>query len=334
MLALSALENWHIKAPDVWSAYLYGKLKEEIYIKQPEGFRIPGQEHKVLCLLHALYGLKQAGLTWWETLNGSMKDFGFEHLKSNADIFLFWKKNTSIVVAVIYVNDALFYGPTKDLEDEVKDAFMHKWQCRDLGPAKEFLHMRIQRNGSKILIDQYAYLEKVLERFGMTNARSATTPLPQGYYPLFYNGQVDSEVWSHFQQVIGSLLYIMLDTWPDITYAVTALSQHTAKPSQEHLDKALYICWYLLGIYFYSLVFDGASWAGLITFTNSDWTSDPNTHHSQTGWIIKIANCIFSWKLQQQQQIAYFSTEAEYIALSDCSKQVVWLWSLLEELGY
>ena len=71
---------------------------------------------------------------------------------------------------------------------------MHKWECRDLGPAEEFLHMRIQRNGSKILIDQCTYLEKVFERFDMTNARSATTFLPKGYYLLSYNGQVDSDL--------------------------------------------------------------------------------------------------------------------------------------------
>ena len=97
----------------------------------------------MLHLLHALYSLKQAGLTWWETLNESMKDLSFEYLKSNAGIFLFQKKNTSIVVAVIYVDNALFCGPTKNLVDEVKGAFMHKWKCKDLGLAKEFLHMRI-----------------------------------------------------------------------------------------------------------------------------------------------------------------------------------------------
>ena len=64
MLALATLENWHIESLDVRSAYLYGKLTEEIYMKQPKGFRVPGQEHKVLRLLHALYGLKQAGLAW------------------------------------------------------------------------------------------------------------------------------------------------------------------------------------------------------------------------------------------------------------------------------
>ena len=61
-------------------------------MKQPEGFTVKGQEHKVLCLKHALYGLKQAGLAWWETLNESIKDLGFEHLKSDAGIFLYRKK--------------------------------------------------------------------------------------------------------------------------------------------------------------------------------------------------------------------------------------------------
>ena len=74
MLALAALENWHIESLDIHSTYLYGKLIKENYMKQPKGLRVPGQEHKVLHLLHALCSLKQAGLTWWETLNESMKE--------------------------------------------------------------------------------------------------------------------------------------------------------------------------------------------------------------------------------------------------------------------
>ena len=68
MLALTTLENWHIESLNVCSAYLYGKLTKEIYMKQSKAFRVPGQEHKVLHLLRALYGLKQARLAWWETL--------------------------------------------------------------------------------------------------------------------------------------------------------------------------------------------------------------------------------------------------------------------------
>ena len=83
--------------------YVYGKLDEEIYMKQPEGFVVKGQEHKVLHLKHAIYGLKQAGLTWWETLNKSIRDLRFKHLKSDVGIFLYKKKGTSIVITIIYV---------------------------------------------------------------------------------------------------------------------------------------------------------------------------------------------------------------------------------------
>ena len=101
-------------------------------MKQPKGFRVSGQEHKVLHLLRALYSLKQAGLAWWETLNESMKELRFKHLKSNAGIFLYQKKDMNIVVAIVYVDDALFCGPTKAIVDEIKGLFMKKWECREI----------------------------------------------------------------------------------------------------------------------------------------------------------------------------------------------------------
>ena len=94
---------------------------------------------------------------------------------------------------------------------------------------------------------------------------------------MVHEGVIDPKIRSLFQQVIGLLLYLMLGTRPDIAYAVIALSKHAAKPSKEHLDHTFYICCYLLGTRYYSLVFDGASKAGLIAYADSDWASDPNT---------------------------------------------------------
>ena len=94
---------------------------------------------------------------------------------------------------------------------------------------------------------------------------------------MAHEGVIDPKIRSLFQQVIGSLLYLMLGTCPNIAYAVIALSKHAAKPSKEHLDCIFYICHYLLGTHYYSLVFDGSSKAGLIAYTDSDWVSDLNT---------------------------------------------------------
>ena len=87
MLAISALENWHIEAVDIKTAFLYGKLNKEIYMQQPEGFKLRGQENKVLRLHHSIYGLKQAAFAWWRELESSMKRVGFKRTVSDARVF-------------------------------------------------------------------------------------------------------------------------------------------------------------------------------------------------------------------------------------------------------
>ena len=314
--------------------YLYGKLDEEIYMEQPKGFKVPGKEFKVIQLLRTLYSLKQARLAWWNALNESMSELGFERLKSEPGIFLYKKRGTTMVVTIIYVDDTLFCGPNKVLVDEVKTLFMCKWECRDLDPATEFLHMRIRRLGSKILIDQCAYLDKLLDQFGLLIARTAPTPLLEGYYPPINNEAADPETQSLFQTLIGSLLYIALMTCPNINYAVASLFQHSANPNRKHIRMATRVFQYLLDTHHYSLVFDGKPNDGLIAFVDSDWASDPDSHRSHTGWITKLAGGVFSWASRQQKNITYSSTEAKYVAANDCARQAVWIRNIFGEMGY
>ena len=280
-----------------------------------------------------LYGLKQAGLAWWRALKQSMEKLGFTSLSSDAGLFLFRNKN-SFVIAIIYVDDAILCGPLPALVNHLKKEFKKIWETRDLGDVTEFLRMRITRSGSKIHLDQCAYIETVLQWCGMQNAKSAATPLPAGYVPTLSVGAPNPEIQSRFQIVIGSLLYLMLGTCPDIAFAVTKLAQHAANPSKEHLKQALYICHYLVGTSKYQLTYNGTSGEGISACTDSDWALDNSTRWSQTGYFIKLAKGLISWTSRAQKTIALSSTEAEYMALSDCSRQVVWMHTLLGELGY
>ena len=334
ILALAILENWHMKAINVWSTYLYGKLNKEIFMEQPEGFKIPSSENKVLHLKKALYSLKQASLAWWNALNDSMKELGFEQIKSDPGIFLYKRNGSLTVVAIVYVDNSIFCGPSKAIVDEIKGHFMRKWKCQDLGEATKFLHMHIKRHGHKINIDQCAYLDKVIECFGLQNANSTPTPLPQGYYPICNDGPLNPPLCTKFQTIIGSLLYIMIGTWPDIAYTVTALLKHSANSTKEYVSKVLYIYCYLLGTPNAVLHFNGNQDQGIIASTNADWASNPNNYKFQTGWFLKLAGCTFSWCSHQQPTVAHSSMEAEYISLSDYGRQAFWICQLLDELGY
>ena len=126
----------------------------------------------------------------------------------------------------------------------------------------------------------------------------------------------------------------MLGTRPDITFAVTKLVQFAANPSQEHMDKALYICRYLVGTQEYCLTYDGEFGQGLAACTDSDWASDPTKRRSQTGFFLKLTGVLVTWTSRAQKTIALSSMEAEYMVLSDYSRQVVWMHTLMGELGY
>jgi Reverse transcriptase (RNA-dependent DNA polymerase) len=259
-----------------------------------------------------------------------MVQLGFTHLLSDLGIFI--NKDKSII-AIVYVDDVLFLGPNKKDLLSAKEEFMKKWECRDLGEAKEFLRMCIQCKNGRIYLDQTAYLQKVLQRFKLQNANLAHTPLPEGYQPSHNTSPVDPSLRSQFQQVIGSLLYIMLGTCPDIAFAVTKLSQHAANPSEDHLSRALYICCYLLGTLDYALVYDRPSDGGLEAYVDSDWASDLNIRKFITGYLVKLAGGIFAWNSRAQKTVALSSTEAEYMLLSNTSQQLVWVKNLLIELG-
>jgi hypothetical protein len=125
----------------------------------------------------------------------------------------------------------------------------------------------------------------------------------------------------------------MIGTRPDISYAMMHLSQFTMNPSEDHYKAVLHICRYLAGTQDYKLVYSKAADKGLMAYTDSDWAADKIQRRSVTGYFFKLADSIISWHSHAQKTVALSLTEAEYMALSDCSCQAIWIKTMIEELG-
>jgi len=176
---------------DVKTAFLYGKLKEEIYMKQPEGFVMKSQPNKVMRLKCAFYGLKQASLTWWRELEEFMLTIGFKWASSDAGVFVYRHKDGKLV-------------------DRKKRACLEHWECRDTGDVKEFLGMQIKKTAHHVKVNQINYLKQILQQFDMTNIKVTKTPLPSGYILQPNTAAVDPKWRQCFQQVIRSMLPISI----------------------------------------------------------------------------------------------------------------------------
>jgi hypothetical protein len=223
-----------------------------------------------------------------------MEKLGFGQLKSDSGLFVLLGAKGPEIITIVYMDDIIFMGPNVTKVNMSKDHFMQIWECQDMGDTKEFLHMRICRQGAVVILDQQDYLQKVVERFGMQNARPAPTPLPSGYAPSPNTAPVDKKLHNKYQQVIGSLLYLMIGTRPDIAYTVVKMSQFAANPSKEHFDKALYICHYLVGTADYMLDY-GHTDKGFCTFADADWGADNSHQCSTSGFLVVLGGAAISW---------------------------------------
>ena len=262
-----------------------------------------------------------------------MKNLGFQRCYSDSGVFVHRAKNNDIAIAVIYIDDSMMTGNNTSLTREMKAKIMAIWQSHDLGTAKEFLGMRITSNDRQVRLDQMAYLKKIVKRFNLEKSRAVSIPLPARYLPVPNTGPLDPKRRNYFQQIIGSLLYLALGTRPDIAFAVIKLSQQAANPSDKHVEDALRIVRYLSSTQEYYLEYNGASNSGLLAYCDSDWASDSsNQRKSHTGYFFTLAKGAVSWLSRAQKTIAFSSTEAEYMALSDCSRQACWFMNLFDEL--
>ena len=171
---------------------------------------------------------------------------------------------------------------------------------KDLGPASSYLGIRItrDRNTHAIWIDQQAYIKNALKRFELQDANSTKTLLPAGIHLEKSEEPVALDTKTYYQQIIGMLIYAAIGTRPDIAFVAMRLSRFNNNPTEEHIKYARYVLQYLKGTKELKIKYDGASDAGLIRYSDSDWGENRDDCHSTSGHVFLMANGAISWASQ------------------------------------
>jgi hypothetical protein len=347
---------------DVKSAYLNGELKEEIYMRQPEGFVAEGKERMVCRLNKSLYGLKQAGRTWNERIDGVLKTKGFVPIPCDPCIYAY-RRGSVIVIITLYVDDLLLASDSLTQLEQVKAELSTCFDMEDLGEAHFVLGVEITRNRKMrtLTISQGAYVTDVIERFGMGDCHPLTTPMEKGGRPrkagpgndaasLDEQGEkrkagpgndaalLDEEGKKRYQSAVGALLYAAQCTRPDISFAVTVLSQFNSKPTTEHWSAVKRVLRYLRGSVDRGITYRGSGSPMeqpiLHGYSDADYAEDKNDRRSFTGYAFLLSGAAVSWASRKQTCVATSSTESEYMAVSDAAKEAIWWRSFLSSLGY
>ncbi|GKD83527.1 zinc finger, CCHC-type containing protein, partial [Tanacetum coccineum] len=231
LLALAAIHNLVIHQMDVKTAFLNGDLEEEVYMKQPEGFVMPGNEHKVCKLVKSLYGLKQAPKQWHQKFDEVVLSSGFLLNQSDKCVYSKFDDSGKGVIICLYVDDMLIFGTDQNQVDKTKKFLSSRFSMKDMGEADVILGIKIKRENKGIVITQSHYIEKILKNFNREDCSPMSTPMdPVETLKSNTSKPVDQ---LEYLRAIGCLMYAMTSTRPDIAYAVGRLSRFTSNPSRQ-----------------------------------------------------------------------------------------------------
>jgi hypothetical protein len=328
ILILAAFMDLELIQLDIKGAFLYGDLKEEIYMRQPPGF---ASDNKVCKLKKSIYGLKQAGRVWNHKINAFLTRQGFKRLKSDTCIYVL-KREQDLIIMGLYVDDQIIsYNCHKLLENILVNLGKEFEYTRQ--PLTYILGLEIERDRSKkiIRINQRKYIKDMLVKFGMEDAKGTKLPMSPGL-KLEVKGTNPDERYP-YRELIGSLMYTATLTRPDIAFSIGYLSRFLKNFNEDCWITAKKILRYLKESIDVELILDGNKELRLNCFADADWGQDVNDRKSISGSIFLLGGTPIYWKSKKQQTVALSSTEAEYLSLSNCVTDGLWISTLMSELG-
>ncbi|UYV71448.1 hypothetical protein LAZ67_8003257 [Cordylochernes scorpioides] len=334
-LALAVEYNLILHQMDVQSAYLNGEIKEEIFMTQPENFVSRKYPEKVCRLKKAIYGLKQAGIVWHEKLDNELKNLGLKQLQSDNCVYI--KHDEGILLVAIYVDDLIIAAEREDTLKSFKESMKRIFKIKDLGGINCCLGIRIQmKEDGSISIDQERYIEELLAKYRMKEAKPISTPMDSNSKLTKISsieGENEPVKKVEYQSLIGSLIYLSVSTRPDIAYAVSALGQFSNDPRRQHWNAAKRVLRYLKGTSCLRITYRKSNEA-LHGYADADWGGNLVDRKSHTGIVYFLARGPIAWESKKQQTVILSSTESEYIALCEAGKEAVYLRALLDEMGF
>ena len=267
-----------------------------------------------------------------------IKENGFT--RSVEEPCLYIKSSGSkIVFLILYVDDILLIGNDIPMLSSVKVWLKNHFKMKDLGEAQRILGIRIYRDRAKrmLALSQETYIDKILERFSMTNSKRGYLPMVHGVHLSKTQSPKSPEEIERMSRIpytsaVGSIMYAMMCTRPDVAYALSMTSRYQGNPGESHWMAVKNILKYLRRTKDWALVYGGNTELCAKRYTDASFQTDRDDSKSQSGYVFTINGAAVSWKSSKQSVIADSTTESEYIAASEAAKEAIWMRQFLQGL--
>ena len=329
LVQIAVNHDWHVVQMDVKSAYLNAELDYDVYMHQPLGYERDGQNGEQLyCQLKkSLYGLKQSGRLWNQLLNDCLTSFGFRRSDIDTCLYLLDRGGSSVRM-IVFVDDIILASNDDSLLTEVKAMLQERFKMTDLGDLNWFLGIEFERGADYYALSQSHYFEKLLEKHGMSNCKAASTPCAE---KQIFDGDENPSISNEtYRSIVGSLIYAMTCTRPDLCWVVSRLSQFLNEPvTNARWTAVKRVLRYIQGTRGQKLYFRKTS-VTIVGFCDSSWGEKPD-RKSTSGWCFTLNSDsgMIVWKSKKQKCVALSSCEAEYLSMASAVQEGLYISQLI-----
>jgi Reverse transcriptase (RNA-dependent DNA polymerase) len=318
VLSAIAIKGLYAEQVDFITAYLNVQLSDrKLYMRPPTGYE---QGTKVCLLLQALYGLRQSPMLWNKTLDSKLREIGFRPLIEDPCVYI---KPCGSAYIIIYVDDAIIAGPTKEEVAEVKRQLNDAYPLKELGEPGKFLGCHIVRDydGRTITILQTPYVEAMLDEYGMSSCYKQMVPMNLKYLKDKDGDPVDVQQYLH---LTGQFNWLATKTRPDIAYALGRLQRKNSSPTTTDMTAGKYLLRYLKGTKNHGICLGARPHEGLAVYVDSSYADNVDGKSTES-FVTTFAGAPISWASKKQSFVASSSTIAEFCALTAAVKEAIWL---------
>lgn len=341
LVSLAAANDMEMDQVDISQAFIQGDLlpgdgrRGRVFIAPPPGY--PEEENIVWQLMRPLYGMPQSARCWHLTMSKWLKDEGFHTVGYEKSMWCIQKDGHKILMGS-HIDDFIICSTSREMLDDFRERLLKRFDGTPLGALDHYLGCEIKRDREKkkAIITQANYARHILESEGMWDCNPKLTPmmpntrLSKADQPPV----VDPVLHKRYRGLVGKLGYLVNMTRPDLAWAYSQLSSFVQCPGEVHMDAAKHVLAYLRGTYDRCLTYHKPSGTRLNTlwgWVDSDWAADKDTRRSHTGYVLMLNGGAISWRSRRQESVSLSTSEAEYIAASQCGQEVVYLREILRE---
>ena len=336
VLQAAVNNNMSLYQLDVKTAYLNATIDYDIFVTQPPGFVEVDREGNELVwkLKKSLYGLKQSGRMWHNCLHDFLISNGFKQMIPDNCVYV-WDRGVEILILIVWVDDIVIATKCVKTADHIKEQLSSRFKMKDFGTLSNFLGIQFEVSVGSIKMHQSEYAQKILERFNMLECHPKSLPCNLDSTNIDFDNQSPYlEDNTLYREIVGSLIYLMTCTRPDLCYVVTVLSQNLSKPKMVHLNLAKHVLRYLKGTQNHGLVYKGTNKLQIIGYTDASWASTGD-RRSISGYCYSMSenSSLVSWKSKKQSVVALSSCESEYIGITLAMQEGVFLKQMFDGIG-